>query len=589
MFLIPLLGFALGVLLWRWRPPRRLYFELAGVGVIAGVVAISMVYPYFTIRESFALERSLAFATGYDGKLEFFSNVHVTNRTLWGMHHTSERGAREEIAFPGFTVLSMALLALGAPLWRVLASMRETGARSIRTSGARVGRWLLTLVAASALTLLTHSMLVGAFVLGLGIWFLGLAGRRPGPGEARPFAGRRGLYLALFCLALLMFLGLEPLKWQGEPVRGLYYYFHTYFPGFNGIRKVSRQALMTTFVLVVFSSFGTAWLFSRLPKSWPRPAVLGALLLATCYELRSFPHPMVDVWAGDRVPQAYRFMATLPENDLVAGLPQSEGTQLFQGDAGRALHNYLMLYHKHRSLNGQSSYTLPVTDLVERMLRHLPDDAARRVLTSVGLRHLVVHAGELPPSRRELPTELASRTAYYRRVFQQGTDSVFTLLAPDDPSLRLVETPKLPEGARLVQPVRATASLAGEAASQAIDGDPGSYWSGRRLQARGQYFELELAESDPVVAFEIDSQWHVSHVPLSFQLSLARSDSSWHTVAEEPVVRVYREQIYSPRTFVFRIVLPRPVHAKRLRISVLQPLPGHEFVVHEARVYAAGR
>jgi len=315
---------------------------------------------------------------------------------------------------------------------------------------------------------------------------------------------------------------------------------------------------------------------------------LGALLVAICYELRSFPHPMVEVWAGDRVPQAYRFMATLPSTDLVAGLPQSEGTRVFQGDAGRALHNYLMLYHKHRSLNGQSSYTLPVTDLVERMLRHLPDDAARRVLSSVGLRHLVVHAGELDPSRRALATELGSQTAYYRRVFQQGSDSVFTLLTLADPSLRLVDTPKLPAWVHLVSLARATASLAAAGAPQAIDGNLGTYWSTRRSQARGQYFEVELAKSEPVIAFEIDSQWHVSHVPLSFQLSVARPGSAWQTVAEQPVVRVYKDQIYSPRTFVFRIVLPRPVLANRVRISVRQPLPGHEFVVHEARVYAAG-
>jgi len=107
------------------------------------------------------------------------------------------------------------------------------------------------------------------------------------------------------------------------------------------------------------------------------------------------------------------------------------------------------------------------------------------------------------------------------------------------------------------------------------------------LQARGQYFELELAKNEAVVAFEIDSQWHVSHVPLSFQLSLARPNSPWQTVAEEPLVRVYKDQIYAPRRFVFRIVLPRPVLANRLRISIRQPLPGHEFVVHEARVYAA--
>jgi hypothetical protein len=29
----------------------------------------------------------------------------------------------------------------------------------------------------------------------------------------------------------------------------------------------------------------------------------------------------------------------------------------FAGDAGMALHNYLALYHRHRFLDGQSSFT----------------------------------------------------------------------------------------------------------------------------------------------------------------------------------------------------------------------------------------
>jgi hypothetical protein len=88
-----------------------------------------------------------------------------------------------------------------------------------------------------------------------------------------------------------------------------------------------------------------------------------------------------------------------------------------------------------------------------------------------------------------------------------------------------------------------------------------------------------------VVAFEIESRPHVMHVPLSYELSVARGGSDWRAVAREPALRVYREQVYSPRTFVFRVVLPRPTRADRVRLTVGQPLPGYDLVVHEARVY----
>jgi len=602
MFLIPLLTLVGGMLLWRSRPPPKLYLELAAVGVVALLIALGMVYPYFTARDAFALERSLAFASGYDGKLDFFGNVAVTNHTLTGMHHSSERGAREEIAFPGFTVLALALVAVLVPLGQMLRRASSNAGR------AALGRWCLVVLLACLFTLLAHSMLAGALVLSAGMWWLRRDfRRRAAAAEPRAQVGPRSLYLALLCLATLLFLGLTPFEWQEEPVRGLYYYFHTYFPGFNGIRKVSRQAVMTTFACVVLSSFGSAWLLwrartwvvrARLPQrsglrwlspDWATVGIFGVLLGCTCYELRSFPHATVPIWAGASVPKAYHFMAGLPQNDLVAGLPQAEGTRVFRGDAGRAFHNYLMLYHKHRSVNGQSSYTLPVTDLVERMLRSLPDDAARRVLASIGTRHLVVHAGDLPPRRQGLPAELAAQSGYFRQVFHDGSDSVFTLLPQQDPTLGLLEVPQLPARAELVPPsaLHATASVEARRAQRGVDGDLRSYWSTQQDQARGQYFELGFARELPVVAFEIDSQWHVSDVPLSFELSLARAGSPWKIVAKEPLVRVYKEQIYSPKTFVFRVVLPEPTRADRLRISVSQPLPGHEFVVHEARVYVA--
>jgi hypothetical protein len=95
-----------------------------------------------------------------------------------------------------------------------------------------------------------------------------------------------------------------------------------------------------------------------------------------------------------------------------------------------------------------------------------------------------------------------------------------------------------------------------------------------------------LARPRPIVAFEIDNRPHVTHLPLSFELSVAEGGSDLKTVAEQPVLRVYYEQVYSPKTFVFRVVLQKPTPADRIRITIGQPVPGHQFIIHEARVYA---
>lgn len=575
MFLIPLLALVGGVLLVRHRPPRRLYQELVLVGAAAAVLAILMVAPYFTARGGFDLERSLAFAASYDGKLGFFGNVHATNRTLTFLHHRSIlRGAHEEIAFPGFTVLGLLALSLGVPIVRVARHM------DLRRAFRLMVAWLSIAALAFTVMLLAHSMLAGALVFGLGIYSRRLSS------DPFPFAGRHGLYFGLFLLAIAMFLGLTPVEWLGDPVRGLYYYFHTYFPGFNGIRKVSRQAVMTTFAFAVLASFGSAWLFSKVPRPDGRAALFVALLASTCFELRTFPHPWQRVWAGSDVPQAYAFMADLPEKDLVAVVPQSEGLRVFRGDAGRALHNYLMLFHKHRSLNGQSSYVLPVTDLVEKVSRHLPDDGARRILQAVGARHILIHGNDLASAQRSVPERLAA-DLHYRRVFQQGGDSVFSLVWQQDPTLELMGVPSLPRGARRIaqRELRPSASVESKHAFLATDDDPSSFWSTARLQARDQLFELVWTKPERVVAFEIENPWHLSDVPLSFELDVARGDSPWRTVARQPLVRVYEEQIYAPKNFVFRVVLDAPVLATRMRIRVGQPVPGHHFIIHEAHVY----
>ncbi len=578
MFLIPLLTLVGVVLLYRRRPPRRLYVKLAVGGAVAAVVALGMVYPYFAVREAFDLERSLPFAAGYDGKLGFFTNVHETNLTLTFLHHPSRtRGAYEEIAFPGFTVLALLLLALGVPLGRAVA---ERGARPV---AAKAMRWAAIAALAFAATVLSHSMLGGLLVvIAAMLW-------QVRSGEPTPFAGERGLYLAALLLAIALFLGISPARWGDEPIRGLYYYLHVYFPGFDGIRKVSRQAVMTTFLACVLGGFGAAWLFARIRRPGEIAVALTALLTVTACELRTFPHPVERVWAGPTVPPVYRFLATLPPEELVAVVPQSEGVGRFAGDAGMALHNYLALHHKHRFLNGQSSFTPAVTELVRRALLELPDEAAWRVLAAVGARHLLVHAEELPPRRQGLPEQLRATPERFAETFRDGPHRVFSLQGLSDPTLALLDTPALPAGAWRIAAaeLRAHAELAPELAARAIDRDPETFWSGRRVQAPGQYLELELTAPRPIVALELQNRGEVMELPMSFELAVAKGGSGWRTVAERAELRLYRDQIFSPKTFVFRVVLDEPALADRVRLTVRQPVPGTGLLVREARLYAA--
>jgi hypothetical protein len=580
MFLVPVLSILGGVLLSRNRPSRRFLVEFGATAAGAGLVALGMVYPYFSARHHYNLDRSLAYASSNDGKFSFFANVHPTNLSLTGMHHLDTTGrAATEIAFPSFTALALLMVALLVPVARALFC--HGPAKTV----AAIGRWVALAIVAVYASLLTHSLLTGTIAVGVGLWFF--ARHR----FVHTFSGNRRVYFITLLLAVTMFLGIHPLNWNGEPVRGLYYYFFTYFPGFNGIRHVGRQAVMTTFLIVVVAGFGGAWLFSRFRGTLTQSLLGIALLGALCYELRCFPHPLERVWGAADVPRSLSFAAALPANDLLAFLPQSNGRGVFQGDSGMAHHNLLALHHKHRFVNGQSSYEPDVTTLGFRALDALPLDGARRALLSMGTKHLVIFGEDLAWERARLPDTLAAQPDKFRRIFQYGTHSVFTLLDPDPQSVELLRTPALPAGARLIpqSELRATANPQPELASLALDAEAISYWTGGRVQEPDQYFELALSKARPVIALEIDVPGRVWDVPASFRLTAANGDTDLGVIVERPQLRLYREQIFEPRNFVFRLVLPHPVTLDRFRITLMQPVPGCYFSIHELRVYEAAR
>ena len=54
-----------------------------------------------------------------------------------------------------------------------------------------------------------------------------------------------------------------------------------------------------------------------------------------------------------------------------------------------------------------------------------------------------------------------------------------------------------------------------------------------------------------------------------------------------PDIRMYRDQVYHPKGFVFRIVLPQPVWASRVRIELMDTVAGRWWSVPEIALWAA--
>ncbi len=221
------------------------------------------------------------------------------------------------------------------------------------------------------------------------------------------------------------------------------------------------------------------------------------------------------------------------------------------------------------------------------MQSYLPNEGAFRMLVTIGVKHLLIHAGDLPQAQRNLPESLLAQPERYRHLFTQGTDYVFSLVIPDDPTLQLREVAPLPSDAHLIPSVtiRPESQLETGRLKFALDDNVETHWSTLRPQRAGQYFGLVLEQPRNIAALEFVNPWHEMFLPAAYTLYAKNGEGEWQAVAEETDLRLFQEQIHAPKAFRFRIVLPTPVTADRLRLVINKPLPGYDFVVHEVHLF----
>jgi hypothetical protein len=585
MFLLPLAALAAALLARRHGPFRmRFGLQAAAVGLATATAILGMVFPYFSTRRRFGLIRSEDFAQDFDGKLAFLLHVHPTNKLLTFLHHlpATDEGAHEEIAFPGFT---LALLCAAA----VVAGL---GDAYRRTPAAARGRLLLALplycglaaTAALVASALAHSFLAG----GLVVLAAALSSRRVLRGTA-PLAPPAAQWLWLLLLSVALFLGFEPFSYHGQVVRGLYYYLHAHVPGFDGIRKVSRQAVMVSLCFAVFSGFGTAALLGALRSAVARHSVFALLLVGLLAELRNAPVALVQTPAGETVPKAYRFIARQPGREPIAILPTSFGLSLFAGARGLAMHNYLSLFHGRRMINGKSSWIPASTHLFQRGARELPSTASLRILQILRPRFLVVHRDDMTrPFARRLVTELDRQSELFRSVYRDDTSTVYELLPNPDPTLGLLPTPVMNEGhfTRIDRKhLTLTTSEAQSQAGLALDGNLDTRWATGRAQRAGDSIELSLDQPREVAALDFTDYQLTFDNPGAFKLEASDDGEHYRTIFVRPHIRLYYAQVYRPSHFLFRVVLPAPVRLRKLRLTLLEAMPDRWWSIYEVQLW----
>jgi hypothetical protein len=582
MFMLPVLALVGGYLVFKHRPGGRAFLlQVAAVGAGTGGLIVAMIFPYFASRKHFDLTRTEDFASQFDGELSFLANVAPTNRLLTFLHHEGEeKGAHEEVAFPGFTIVLLCAIGLIAPLLETLRTLEP--ARRPRAVLTYLGGAAALLAASVGLTLLSHSFLGALFAIVVCVVGLSVSGRSRGlyPPEQR-------IYVWFVPLIVALFLGMAPFTFQGEDINGLYYYLYHHVPGFNGIRKVSRQAILVMFGCAALAGFGAAWAFRALQRPWARGSLFVALAVLITAEFLTAPSSLVALPSGSQVSKAYRWIAEQPGKGYIGLVPADEG-KLFRGHRGMARHNYFTLFHRRRTLNGKSSFIPPVTWLYNAAVHTLPSPTSTRILQILRAEFLVLHTWDMGGARaRRVMAVLDASARDYARAFEAGGDVVYRLLPQNDPSLGLLETPSLPAGLSEVPRSELSAQSSATAIGLRLpfDGDPETKWATRRNQRQGDWFEFVFQQPTKVAAVTFTDFAVAFDAPLAFQVSAEAADGSLHPVFTRPRLRIYSEQIYHPNGFEFRLVLPKAVETRRLRFTLMEAVPGRWWSIHEAHVY----
>jgi hypothetical protein len=187
-----------------------------------------------------------------------------------------------------------------------------------------------------------------------------------------------------------------------------------------------RLAVLVALAWAVLAGFG----WSRLSphwagRPWLRRGFFAALCLFVLLEACSLPLPWLHI--RQEAPEAYQFLAQLPQGTVVAELPMMGHND---DNARDARYLYWSTHHQKTLINGYSGYfSQAYTELAQKAARpsrtgYLPDIYAK------GARYLVFHAAEYPAGDRQWQINKFARTPEISLVLRTDRDLVYQLLPP---------------------------------------------------------------------------------------------------------------------------------------------------------------
>jgi len=425
--------------LWtRWR----MWASLAIAAVAILVVTWPFLSVYFDVRV-----RSGVGVRSAEEVTQFSADVYAlgtaSNSLL--LEHVQAFPKAEGQGFPGFTILTFAILAAVFAFRRARA-----GVRALTTADWQriLGRVLLVLFLADVVVVLvllifgslpfeshgrpyrdTDPWLIGAAVLG--VLLLAVSPR------ARRFVGGApdsdfGFYAGAVIVAMLLALGPRIASAGRLLGTGPYYWLQLVVPGYDAIRVPARFLMLTSLFLAIIAGMGAAALLARVRRT----IAIVIVALASAGVLAEFFVPMPtnsrlaakgfeptprDLETDRTMSTLYQFVRHAPGKLVLIEFPFGE-------PAYDLMAVYYAGWHRRPLVNGYSGFFPDSYARRATFLGHIPFDldAATKALRGSGATHAIVHEGAFGDGRgHEISDWLRSIGA--KPVASAGADKLFEL------------------------------------------------------------------------------------------------------------------------------------------------------------------
>ncbi|MEW6320122.1 MAG: hypothetical protein AB1635_03430 [Acidobacteriota bacterium] len=417
---------------------RRTWLALAAAGLVVALLLAPFLLKYAETQSVHALERRMAEVSWFSADVSAYLTAPAGAR-LWGPVLQAFPRPEGEL-FMGATAWLLAAIAL-VHAWR--AAPRAAPLSSRPLAWLRLALIAFALAQAAAFVAIVAT---GGFVTSVGgvviratdplsaltraaLTYVALLIVSPGDrARARAFgASPAALAAALLALCVWLSLGPEPQS-AGDPIRslGIYGWLYESVPGFSGLRVPARFAFVGLLFLAVLAGLGLAALAGRSPQGTSVAAAAGVLVLVEGAFVpietnRTWGSgeatPPGRVYAAAEAPPVYRFLASLPDDAVLAHFPF--------GDAAWELRFvYYASVHRKRILNGYSgAFPAGYSTRQARLRRYgtEPDDAWR-ALADAGTTHVVIHpeAFAEPAAAGEVGEWLTARGARLVALFDDA-------------------------------------------------------------------------------------------------------------------------------------------------------------------------